>query len=425
MSHEPSTDTDAAYGKNALINGARLWNSLDELSQIGATENGGVCRLAYGEVDRQGREQFAAWCREAGLTLSSDAIGNVFARREGEDPDAPAIVIGSHLDSQPTGGRYDGAYGVMCALEVIRSLNDHGMRTRAPIEIVSWANEEGTRFQPALMGSSVFTGRMALADALQAQDEEGVSVGSEIAADSFYRAMPAWTERPIGAYLEAHIEQGPVLEAAALPLGIVAGVQAIRWYEILIEGQEAHAGPTPMSLRHDAMMAASEMTSAIEEIALAHPPHGRGTVGTIKLHPSSRNVIPGRVFMTGDLRHPEDAVIAEMEAQLRAKAIAVAERRGLTITVELFWKADATPFDARIQDIFRTAARQAEIPFQDVVSGAGHDAQCMAKIVPTGMVFIPCLDGISHNEAESITPEHAEIGCRVLYEAVLELAGAQ
>ena len=375
--------------QSKAISPQRLWQSLMDLARIGATPK----------------------------------IGNIFARRVGRDPSAPLIMIGSHLDSQPTGGRFDGAYGVMSGLEVVRALNDCDVQTQAGIEIVCWANEEGTRFQPALMGSSVYTGRLPLADMLAAKDNDGISVGAELATDPLQKTLPQRDALSIATYLEIHIEQGPVLEDAALPLGIVSGVQGIRWYDIRITGAETHAGPTPMPLRHDALMGAAELALAFEAAALQYAPDGRGTVGTFTPHPGSRNVVPGRVDISGDLRHPDNDVLDAMETLVRETGARIAERRGITIEITLFWKADPVPFDPKAQQILRNKADMLGFPYIDMVSGAGHDAQCLGTIAPAAMLFIPCLGGVSHNEAESITSDQAEVACAVLYEAVLELAG--
>ncbi len=304
--------------RNLKVNGERLWASLMELARIGATEKGGVCRLAASDLDGAARRLFISWCEAAGCTVSIDRIGNIFARRPGRNPDLPPIVSGSHLDTQPTGGRFDGAYGVMAALEVVRSLNDLGYETEAPIEIVAWTNEEGSRFSPAMVGSGVFAGVFDLEYGLARPDNAtGVSLGAELARIGFAGSEPVGG-RPVGAYFEAHIEQGPILEAAGLPIGVVTGAQGQRWYEITVTGQEAHAGPTPMPRRRDALVGAARMIDAVNRIGHAHAPYACATVGSLSLSPNSRNTIPGRVFFTVDFRHPDDAVLTAMDGELRA-----------------------------------------------------------------------------------------------------------
>ncbi len=408
------------------IDESRFWETLHALAKIGATPAGGVKRLAYSAEDKAGRDQFANWCRMAGMSVSTDVIGNLFALRPGRKADAPVLMIGSHIDSQPTGGRYDGAYGVMAGLEVVRALNDANCQTEYGIELVAWANEEGARFSPALMGSTLFTGGMDIDTALSTRDVDGRSIAEEIAANAILDGLD-WrpANRQIKAYLEIHIEQGPVLEDLGNSLGIVSGVQAIRWYDIVVEGQEAHAGPTPMPLRRDALMAASEIALAVERIARERSPHGRGTVGTFVPYPASRNVIPGRLEMTADFRHPEEAVAEAMEAALRTEVATIAGRRKVKVDLKQFWRAPAIPFDAEVAAVLRkhAIARSGRDPVE-LFSGAGHDAQRIALVAPAAMLFIPCADGISHNEAEAIEQADALLGCSVLLDAVAELAGA-
>ncbi|MGL5839306.1 MAG: Zn-dependent hydrolase [Sphingorhabdus sp.] len=405
------------------IDRERLWNSLEQLGQIGGTANGGVCRLAYSAEDRAGKTRFIGWCEELGMTISTDAIGNLFAYLPGTDVEAPVLMIGSHLDSQPTGGKYDGAYGVMSGLEVLRQLRDDGVKLRQSVELVSWANEEGARFQPALMGSSVFAGVRPLDEMLAARDEAGIAVGEALNADPLLSALPHRPERPIANYLEIHIEQGPVLETEDVPVGVVRGVQAIRWYEIEIAGEETHAGPPPMDYRRDALMTAAEVALAVEQVAKDKSPDGRGMVGQMQLWPGSRNVVPGRVFMTADLRHPEDHVIDAMDAKLREMVQKIADRRRVSIEVKEFWRAAATPFDPEHRELWHRLASSAGVKAIDIVSGAGHDAVPLARVARASMLFIPCKDGKSHNELESITSHQAALGCSLLYDAVRQLAG--
>jgi N-carbamoyl-L-amino-acid hydrolase len=408
--------------RNLKVNGERLWASLMELARIGATEKGGVCRLAASDLDGAARRLFISWCEAAGCTVSIDRIGNIFARRPGRNPDLPPIVSGSHLDTQPTGGRFDGAYGVMAALEVVRSLNDLGYETEAPIEIVAWTNEEGSRFSPAMVGSGVFAGVFDLEYGLTRPDNAtGVSLGAELARIGFAGSEPVGG-RPVGAYFEAHIEQGPILEAAGLPIGVVTGAQGQRWYEITVTGQEAHAGPTPMPRRRDALVGAARMIDAVNRIGHAHAPYACATVGSLSLSPNSRNTIPGRVFFTVDFRHPDDAVLTAMDGELRAACREAAATQNLEVEVAEFWYFPPTPFDPRLVAAVREAAAAQGYGHQDIVSGAGHDAVYMARVAPTAMVFVPCVGGISHNEIEDAKPEDLTAGCNVLFNAILEAA---
>ncbi|HEV2300138.1 MAG TPA: Zn-dependent hydrolase [Stellaceae bacterium] len=408
--------------RNLGVNGERLWASLMELAQIGATAKGGVCRLAASDEDRAARDLFVRWAEEAGCTVVIDRIGNIFARRRGRNPDLPPVMAGSHLDSQPTGGKFDGAYGVMAALEVVRTLNDLGYETEAPIEIAAWTNEEGSRFSPAMVGSGVFAGVFDLDYGLARPDYlSGVSLGAELERIGYAGPVPAGG-RPAAAYFEAHIEQGPILEAAGLPIGVVTGAQGQRWYEVTVTGQEAHAGPTPMPRRRDALVGAARMIDAVNRIGLAHGPHACATVGFVRVGPNSRNTIPGRVFFTIDFRHPDDAVLTAMDRELRAECARIAGAIGLEAAVEEFWYFPPTPFDPALVGAVREAAQALQLPHQDIISGAGHDAVYMARVAPSAMIFVPCKGGISHNEIEDAAPDDLTAGCAVLLNAVLKSA---
>jgi N-carbamoyl-L-amino-acid hydrolase len=410
--------------RNLQVNGERLWSSLMTLAQIGATPKGGVCRLAASDLDGEARRRFIRWCEEAGCAVRVDRIGNIFARRAGRNPELPPVMTGSHLDTQPTGGKFDGAYGVMAGLELVRTLNDLGYETEAPIEIVAWTNEEGSRFSPAMVGSGVFTGVFDLAEALARPDNvTGVTLGAELERIGFAGPEPVGGQ-PVKAYFEAHIEQGPILEAASLPIGVVTGAQGQRWYEITVTGQEAHAGPTPMPRRRDALVGAARMIEAVNRIGLAHAPYACATVGFVQVSPNSRNTIPGRVFFTVDFRHPEDAVLSLMDGELRQECEAAAAPNGLAVEVKEFWYFPPTPFDPDRVAAVRAAAEAQGYPRQDIISGAGHDAVYMARVAPTAMVFVPCLGGISHNEIEDAKPEDLTAGCNVLLNAVLDSADA-
>src|SRR5712692_9393205 len=351
--------------RNLTVNGERLWASLMELAQIGATAKGGVCRLAASDLDGEARRLFIRWCEEAGCTVSIDHIGNIFARRPGRNPDLAPVIAGSHLDTQPTGGRFDGAYGVMAGLDVVRTLNDLGYETEAPVEIVTWTNEEGSRFSPAMVGSGVFAGVFDLAYGLARPDNvSGVELGAELERIGFAGPTPIGG-RKVAAYFEAHIEQGPILEAAGLPVGIVTGAQGQRWYEVTVTGQEAHAGPTPMPRRRDALVGAARMIDAVNRIGHAHAPYACATVGFVQVSPNSRNTIPGRVFFTVDFRHPEDAVLTQMDRDLRAACAEAAATQGLEAEVKEFWYFPPTPFDRGLVGKVREAATAQGYPHQD------------------------------------------------------------
>ncbi|MEI8030514.1 MAG: Zn-dependent hydrolase [Comamonadaceae bacterium] len=405
------------------INGQRLWDSLMELAKIGATPKGGVCRLTLTTLDGQGRDLVTRWGREAGLTVTIDKIGNGFMRRAGRNNSLPPIVAGSHIDTQPTGGKFDGNYGVLAALEVARTLNDHGIQTEAPIEVAFWTNEEGSRFVPVMMGSGVFAKAFTLEHAYAATDTEGKTVKDELTRIGYVGPQEPG-EHPIGTYFEAHIEQGPVLEDADVTIGVVQGVLGIRWFDCTVTGMEAHAGPTPMALRKDAMQVAARIMQEVVACALRHQPHGRGTVGMVQVHPNSRNVIPGRVKFSIDLRNATDAQVDTMADEVKAFAAKAAVESGLDVKIELVSSYPAQAFHDDCKGAVARAAQKLGYSNMPAVSGAGHDAVYMARLAPSGMIFIPCKDGISHNEIESATPEHITAGCNVLLHAMLERAGS-
>ncbi len=399
-------------------NGDRLWASLMDMAKIGATAKGGNCRLALSAEDKAGRELFMSWCREAGMTLSFDAIGNLFARRAGLSDSLAPIVMGSHLDTQPKGGRFDGIYGVLSGLEVVRCLNEQGIQSQRPIEIAVWTNEEGARFTPAMFGSAVFTGSLALQTALDACDADGVSVAQALDATG-HMGEQAF-KRPFDAYFEAHIEQGPILEDNGIPVGIVTGGQAICWLDVQVKGQSAHAGTTPMRLRKDALFGVAQMATQLEALAEEFAPQGLVTIGQVSIAKSSRNTIAGNVSFTVDLRHHHDEQIALMEQQVQQRFEQIANARGLTLNIQRHWLSPATPFDSDCVAAVRRAVEVLGYPHQDIVSGAGHDAILLARHCPTTMVFIPCVGGLSHNEAEDVYPEDARMGCDVLLNAIVE-----
>jgi N-carbamoyl-L-amino-acid hydrolase len=403
------------------IDSNRLWGSLMELARIGATAKGGVRRLALTDLDGQARDLFTRWCKEAGCSVTVDGIGNIFARRPGKDDRLPPVITGSHIDTQPSGGKFDGNYGVMAGLEILRTLNDHRVQTQAPVEVAVWTNEEGSRFTPVMMGSGVFVGAFPLEATLQRPDLEGVTVGQALKKIGYAGPQPIGS-RPIGAYFEAHIEQGPILEDTNKVIGVVTGALGLRWYDVVVTGQDAHAGPTPMRLRKDAMVAASKMVAEINGLAHRYHPDGRGTVGFMQVKPNSRNVIPGEVRFSVDLRHARDDQLDKMEGEMRATLDQIAHAHNVGVTVERVANYPACNFDAGCVAAVRNAAAELELSHMDIVSGAGHDAIYMARITPTSMIFVPCEGGISHNETENAKPEDLAAGCNVLLNVILERA---
>ncbi len=405
---------------NQRIDPVRLWDSLMDMARFGATAKGGVRRLTLTEIDRQGREHFKANCEAAGLTVRVDAIGNMFARRPGRDPARLPVLFGSHLDSQPSGGKFDGALGVIAGLEVIRSLNDLGIVTEAPVELVNWTDEEGSRFGHSLMGSGVWAGVYALDKAYGLTDLEGVTVKTALVGIGYCGAEPA-QPFPADAYFELHIEQGPILEREEKMIGIVTGAQAQVWYDVVCTGQDSHAGTTPPSARKDALVTAAAVIGLVDRLMRARGEDGRGTVGQLTVLPNSRNVIPGEVRFSVEFRHPDGAEMDRLAAEFAAGVAGLAAG-GVAIEVVELFRIAAQPFDAACVDLVRQAAARLGLPAREIVSGAGHDAVYVARHVPTAMIFTPCKDGLSHNEAESIEPGEAAAGCQILFEAVVARA---
>jgi len=406
---------------NQTIDAARLWGTLMAMAEIGATPKGGVKRLTLTEVDREGRARFAQWCEALGLTVRVDAIGNMFARRAGRDPNRPPVLMGSHLDSQPTGGKFDGALGVIAGLEVMRTLNDLGLETEAPIELVNWTDEEGSRFGHSLMGSGVWAGVYPQAKALALRDPEGASVADALDAIGFRGPEPA---RPFAAdaYFELHIEQGPILEHEGRAIGVVTGAQAQLWYDAVVTGQDAHAGTTPPAARRDALVAAARVIARVDSLMRERGEDGRGTVGFLQVAPNSCNVIPGEVRFSVEFRHPRTEEIEALAASFPAEAEALVREAGCRLELREKFRFAHQPFDAGCVALVRDAAARLGLPARDIVSGAGHDAVYVARHVPAAMIFTPCKDGLSHNEAESVEPAEAEAGCQVLFEAVVARA---
>jgi N-carbamoyl-L-amino-acid hydrolase len=408
-------------GTNRRIDGRRLWDSLMAMAEIGATPKGGVRRLTLTEVDRAGRDRFRAWCEAAGLVVRVDAMGNMFARREGRDPSRPPVLFGSHLDSQPSGGKFDGALGVLAGLEVIRTLNDLGLVTEAPLELVNWTDEEGSRFGHSLMGSGVWAGVYPQEQAYGWKDVEGVTVGEALDAIG-YRGEHEAKPFPADAYFELHIEQGPILEREGKSIGIVTGAQAQIWWDAVITGRDSHAGTTPPSARRDALVAAARVIDLVDRRMRERGEDGRGTVGFLQVLPNSRNVVPGEVRFSVEFRHPRTEEIERLAESFPGEAAALVAETGCRLRLAELFRFAHQPFDPECVALVREAAARLGYKAREIVSGAGHDAVYVARRVPTAMIFTPCKDGLSHNEEESILPEEAEAGCQVLFEAVLARA---
>lgn len=403
------------------LDGARLWDSLMEMAKVGATQKGGSCRLALTDFDKQGRDLFVRWCKEAGSTIRIDRMGNIFARRSGRSDHLAPVMTGSHLDTQPTGGRFDGVYGVLAGLEVIRTLNDLDHVTERPIEVAVWTNEEGSRFPPAMVSSGVFAGVFDLEYGLSRADPQGRTLGEELARIGY-----AGTEdvggREVHAFFEAHIEQGPILEAENKTIGIVTAAMGQRWYELTFNGVESHAGPTPMNRRKDALLGAARAVELVNRIGLDNAPLACATVGMINAYPNSRNVIPGRVFLTVDFRHSEEAVMTAMDQALEAGVRRIAADIGLNLDFKRIFHYAPVQFDKDCIETVREATKECGHDMRDIVSAAGHDACYMARVAPTSMIFVPCIDGISHNEVEDAKPEWITAGGDVLLRAVVSKA---
>ena len=399
----------------------RLWSRLMAMAKIGATAGGGSNRQALSDDDKAGRDLFIEWARQAGCSIELDGVGNLFARRSGTDPDAPPIVMGSHLDTQPTGGRFDGVYGVLGGLEVIEALNDASITTRVPLEVAVWTNEEGSRFPVSMMGSAVWAEVSDLDSIRALTDRTGVTVGAEL--DRLGWAGTAAFAKPLSAYLELHIEQGPILEASGSSIGVVTGVQGIRWFEVTFEGFAAHAGTTPMDRRRDPARALADTLHGVYEMAAADAPRVRVTPAQFASEPASPNTVPARVSFTVDMRHPDAAGMDGLDAALRSLVAEAADQHGCGHRIVVINDCAPVVFDPKCVGAVETAARRCGFAYEHIGSGAGHDACHVAMRAPAGMIFIPCQDGLSHNEEESIEPGDAGRGAEVLLHAALELAG--
>ena len=403
--------------RNLAIDAERLWGEIMETAAIGGTAKGGICRLTLTDLDRQVRDWFKTRAEKLGCRVTVDDMGAMFARREGT-ANVPPIAFGSHLDTQPTGGKFDGVLGVLAALEALRTLVEAGYETYAPIEVVNWTNEEGSRFAPAMVSSGVFGGAIEKQWAQSRQDRDGTTFAAALDAIG-YRGPERCGEHPLSAFFELHIEQGPILEAEAKDIGVVTGVQAMRWYEVTITGQDAHTGATPMTLRKNALLGAARMVDTVDAVGRKLPP-GVATVGRIENRPNSPNVVPGEVFFMIDLRHPDGAALNSMESDIRAALPEICGPLGLTFSEQRIWDQPAVRFDTDCVAAVRRAAALTGYSFREIVSGAGHDAAYVSRVAPAAMVFVPCLGGISHNEAEFSSKEQCAKGAQVLLQAVLD-----
>jgi len=406
---------------NIEVNMERLWRSLMDMSAVGALPHGGCCRAALSPEDKTGRDLFVRWCREAGCEVAFDQVGNIYARRPGRDPTRPAVATGSHLDTQPHGGKFDGVYGVLAGLEVVRALNDARIDTVAPIDVIVWTNEEGVRFSPPLAGSSAFAGVAEVATIHRAVTLDGSTVREDLESTGYLGA-----ERPgaraLDCFVEAHIEQGPILEAQGRTIGIVTQIQGIRWSKVTLTGMDSHAGTTPMNRRRDALLGAAEMLTALNRIARDEDEWARLTVGRIEVEPNSGATIPGKAVFVCDLRHPHEATLEALDRRMQQAMREIAKRSRLDIGIE--WLIDKPPvhFAGELVDTIREAAKRCGYPAMDMLSGAGHDAMNIARVAPTAMIFVPCKGGLSHNEAESATPADLAAGAHTLLHTLLARA---
>ncbi len=414
----------AAPGENLKIDGARLWDSLMEMAKIGPGVAGGNNRQTLTDADAEGRALFKRWCDAAGLVTGVDRMGTMFARREGTDPDALPVYVGSHLDTQPTGGKYDGVLGVLGGLEIIRTLNDLGIRTKHPIVVTNWTNEEGTRFAPAMLASGVFAGKHELDWAYAREDHDGKTFGDELRRIGWIGDEEVGA-RKMHAFFELHIEQGPILEAEGKEIGVVTHGQGLRWIECTVTGKESHTGSTPMAMRKNAGRGLALVTELVHEIAMKNQPNAVGAIGHIDVYPNSRNIIPGKVVFTVDMRTHILDKLEGMVEEFMERAPKLCADIGTEFSCEIVGQFDPPAFDETCVKAVRDAAERLGYSHIDIVSGAGHDACWINDVAPTAMVMCPCVDGLSHNEAEEISPEWAAAGANVLFHAVVETAGIE
>ncbi|WP_029058266.1 Zn-dependent hydrolase [Stappia stellulata] len=413
----------SAPGKNIRIDGERLWDSLMEMAKIGPGVAGGNNRQTLTDADNEGRKLYQSWCDAAGLSMGVDTMGNMFARREGTDADAKPVYVGSHLDTQPTGGKYDGVLGVLGGLELIRTLNDLNIKTKRPIVVVNWTNEEGTRFAPAMLASGVFAGTHEEDWAYERVDADGKKFGDELKRIGWVGDEPVGARKDeIHAMFELHIEQGPILEAEEKDIGVVTHGQGLWWLQVTVTGKDSHTGSTPMPMRKNAGLGMARMTELVHEIAMKNQPRAVGAIGHCDVHPNSRNVIPGKVVFTIDFRSPDQDTLDGMKAEFEARAPKIAEELGLAVEIEAVGHFDPVTFDETCVKAVRNAAERLGYSHRDIISGAGHDACWINRVAPTSMIMCPCVDGLSHNEAEEISKDWATAGADVLLHAVLDAA---
>lgn len=403
------------------INGARLWNTIMLMAEIGATDDGGCNRQALTTLDQQGRDLFVKWSEEAGCTVSVDEMGNIFARRPGRLVDAPPVITGSHLDTQPTGGKFDGVYGVLGGLEVIRTLNDEKITTDCPIEVVCWTNEEGARFSPAMIGSGVWSGEFDLDYGHTRQDKAGITIKQALSSIGYLGDIPA-QHKPVKAAFELHIEQGPILETNKKNIGVVSGVQGMNWYDITLKGTPCHAGPSPMDSRQDPFMGLNDILENLYKLAAKHAPWSRVTFGDLRVEPGARNTVPETLVLATDLRHPNQEILDSMDTEMRAIVANACAKYGLGHEVRTEWRSPAVSFDTDCINAVKSATSDLQYSNEVMFSGAGHDAVYVSKVAPTSMIFIPCEGGISHNPLENADAGDIEKGCNVLANAMLTMA---
>lgn len=402
------------------VNGQRLWQTLEQMAAIGATAKGGCNRQALTDLDRQGRELFITWAKALGCQIRIDQMGNIFARRSGQDDSLPAIATGSHLDTQPTGGKYDGVYGVLAGIEVLASLNDHSITTPGPIDVCVWTNEEGARFAPAMIGSGVWCGEFSLEYGHSRADKNELTIGQELQRIEFLGDEPC-QPYPMKAFIELHIEQGPILEQQQKTIGVVQGVQGIHWYDLTLQGVPVHAGPTPMASRCDPFMALHPIVRDLYQIADHYQPLARVTFGDISVAPGARNTVPETLTLAVDLRHPDQTILDEMDNKFRHCVAQHSANTGVASTISEQWRSPAIAFDDHCIAAIHSTTQQLGYPYEKMFSGAGHDSVYVSRVVPTAMIFIPCKDGISHNEAEYANPEDITAGANVLLHTILNI----
>jgi beta-ureidopropionase / N-carbamoyl-L-amino-acid hydrolase len=411
----------AAPGENLRVNADRLWDSIHEMAKIGPGVAGGNNRQTLTDADGEGRRLFQKWCEAAGLQMGVDQMGTMFARREGTDPDALPVYVGSHLDTQPTGGRYDGVLGVLGGLEVVRSLNDLGIKTKHPIVVTNWTNEEGTRFAPAMLASGVFAGVHEQDWAYARQDRDGKRFGDELTRIG-WKGEEKVGARRMKAFFELHIEQGPILEDEGIDIGVVTHGQGLKWLQVTLTGKESHTGSTPMPKRRNAGLGMARITELVHEVAMDYQPGAVGAIGHMEVWPNSRNIIAGKTVFTIDIRSPEKQVLDAMDQRIREGIDTICEALDINYEIEQVGHFDPVAFDKNCVKAVRDAAERLGYSHRDIVSGAGHDACWINRVAPTAMIFCPCVDGLSHNEAEDISKEWASAGCDVLFHAVVETA---